>query len=192
MKKSRAQVWSIVGVMFVVTLVSAILLTYVYNLTKQPIKEAQNRIIAESINSVITTEFDNNPFAEKIIVKSGRERYALYPARKDGYVTSIVMKSFSNKGFGGRMDVIVGFMLDGTISGYRVINHKETPGLGSKVNDNSFSKNIIGHSPSLKSFNVKQDGGDVDAITGATISSRALIDAIQKAYRGYVKFNTGN
>lgn len=89
------------------------------------------------------------------------------------------------------MEVIVSFLLDGTVGDFKVINHKETPGLGSKVNDLSFRKNVAGLSPNSDSFKVDKDGGEIDAITGATISSRALIDAIQKAYRGYLKFNTG-
>ena len=64
--------------------------------------------------------------------------------------------------------------------------------LGSKIDEKGFKERIIGMSPNTSSFNVRQDGGEIDAITGATISSRALIDAIKRAYRGYKKFNTGN
>ena len=187
-----SKIWSIIGTLFIVALISSTLLTLVYNITEEPIKEAQNRIISDGIKEVIVTEFDNDPFAEKIVVRRGKERYTLYPARNKGYVTSIVMKSLSNNGFGGRIDIIVGFLLDGRISGYKVISHKETPGLGSKIDEKGFKERIIGMSPNTSSFNVRQDGGEIDAITGATISSRALIDAIKRAYRGYKKFNTGN
>jgi len=187
-----SKIWSIIGALFVVALISSTLLTLVYNITKEPIQEAQNRLVSEGIKDVIVTDFDNDPFAEKLVVRRGKERYTLYPARNKGYVTSIVMKSMSNKGFGGRIDVIVGFLLDGRISGYKVIAHKETPGLGSKIDDKSFKEQIIGMFPNSPSFNVRQDGGEVDAVTGATISSRALIDAIKRAYKGYKKFNAGN
>lgn len=189
--KSRSQLRKTGGVMLVVSLTAAVLLTLVHEVTKQPIKEAQNRLIAESIKEVISTEFDNDPFAEKITVRRGNARYTLYPARNKGYVTSIVMQSSSNKGFSGRIDIIVGFLLDGTISGYKLIAHKETPGLGSRIGEEAFQKNVIGHNPALESFRVRQDGGEIDAVTGATISSRALLDAIKKAYQGYLKFNTG-
>lgn len=192
MAKNKSEMSSLIIVMLVVSLISATFLSIVHHITKKPIQEAQNKMIADSIREVVTTEFDNNPYAEKINVKRGKERFTLYPARKDGYVTSIVMKSFSNKGYGGRMDILVSFLLDGTIGGYKVMMHKETPGLGSKVNEPSFRKNIIGKNPADGKFKVRQDGGEVDAITGATITSRALIDAIQKAYNGYLKFNTGN
>ena len=79
---------------------------------------------------------------------------------------------------------------DQTISGYKVISSKETPGLGSKVSDSKFSEQFIGIRPKKKTFKVKQDGGEIDAVTAATISSRAVIDAIQKAYDAYNKLST--
>lgn len=192
MAKQQSQIYSIIISILAVAVISAGLLAVVYQITKEPIQQAQNKIIADGLIEVVKTEFDNNPFDEKIKVKLGKNHFTLYPARKEGYITSIVMKSSSNKGFGGKMDVIVSFLLDGTVGDFKVINHKETPGLGSKVNDESFRKNIQGKRPSSEGFKVRQDGGEIDAITGATISSRALIDAIQKAYQGYQNFNTGN
>lgn len=192
MKKSKNNLRAILSAMVITAFLSAVLLTFVHNITEKPIKAAQERLIAESIKKVAAGEFDNDPFAESLIIYNGRDQLVLYPARKNGYVTSVIVKSFSNKGFGGRMDVLVSFLLDGTINGYNVFNHKETPGLGSKVNDKHFKDGIIGLNPRRKGFNVKQDGGNIDAVTGATISSRAVVDAIQKAYDGYYKFNTGN
>lgn len=187
-----SQIWSVIGALFVVALVSSMLLTLVYNITEEPIQKAKNHLISEGIKEVIVTDFDNDPFAEKIVVRRDKKRYTLYPARHKGYVTSIVMKSLSEKGFGGRIDIIVGFLLDGTISGYKVISHKETPGLGSKIDDETFKRQIIGKNPSSEIFRVRQDGGEIDAVTGATISSRALIDAIKRAYDGYTKLNAGS
>lgn len=181
----------IIIAMLIVAFCSATLIGIVRNITAEPIQEAQNKMIADSIKEVVSSDFDNDPYAEKIVIRQGKESFTLYPARQDGHVTSLVMKSFSNKGYGGRIDVLVNFLPDGTIGGYKVIQHKETPGLGSKVNDESFKKGVIGKKPSTQAFKVKQDGGEVDAITGATITSRALIDAVQKAYDGYQKFNAG-
>ena len=192
MAKKSSSVYRIIKIMLVVALISAALLAVCHKVTEQPIKQAQDNLIAEGINQVITSEFNNNPFEEKINIRRDKELFTLYPARKDGYITSIVMKSHSNKGFGGRLDVIVGFLLDGTVSGFQVVKHQETPGLGSKVNEPTFKKGVIGKNPANENFKVRQDGGEIDAITGATITSRALIDAIQKAYRGYLKFNAGS
>ena len=191
MAKPSSQVSVILKAMIAVAFVAGACVGITYHITKKPIQEAQDKMIAESIKEVIPSKFDNNPFAEKITLKQNKERFTLYPARLEGYVTAIAMKSFSNKGYGGRLDVLVSFLLDGTIGNFKVIHHQETPGLGSKVNDESFKKGIIGKNPTSENFKVKQDGGEIDAITGATITSRALIEAIQKAYRGYQKFNAG-
>lgn len=90
------------------------------------------------------------------------------------------------------MELIVGFYIDGTIKNFKVIDHKETPGLGSKVNEPRFKEQFNGFNPSKHKFKVKQDGGEIDAVTAATISSRAVINAIQRAVDAYNNFNAGN
>ncbi|MBQ8465341.1 MAG: RnfABCDGE type electron transport complex subunit G [Alphaproteobacteria bacterium] len=192
MARKNKEMTRLIKVILTVAVVSGLVLSFIHLLTEKPIQEAQNKLISESMKEVVAAEFNNEPFKEKIIVKRGKAKYTIYPARQDGYVTSLIMKTHSNKGYGGRLDVLVGFSLDGAVGNYKVIKHQETPGLGSKVNDESFKKNIIGKKPNEESFKVRQDGGEIDAITGATITSRALIDAIQRAYQGYLKFNAGN
>lgn len=82
---------------------------------------------------------------------------------------------------------MVGFNPDGTIANYSVLEHKETPGLGSKM-DTWFTKNnkgdVVGKNPGTNGLKVSKDGGEVDAITAATISSRAFLDAINRAAAG--------
>ena len=106
MPKQRFQLFRILIVMLIVTIVSSGLLGIIYCITKEPIQEAQNRLISEGLKEVIVTEFDNNPFDEKITVRHNKEKFTIFPARKNGYITSIVMKSFSNQGFGGKMEVL--------------------------------------------------------------------------------------
>jgi len=89
-------------------------------------------------------------------------------------------------GFGGKMRVMVGFAEDATILGYEVLEHAETPGLGDKAgtwfkDENKPGQNIVGRK-ATGTFMVSKDGGDVDAITAATISSRAFLRAINTAY----------
>lgn len=182
----------LIFVMLIVACGSAALLGFVYEITKEPIQRANDNKELAAISGVILEDFDNNPFKEraKIPSKNKQEQLTLYPARKDGKIKAFAIKTSTNKAFGGKMELIVGFFLDGTISGYKVINSKETPGLGSKVSDAKFSEQFIGIKPKKKTFKVKQDGGEIDAVTAATISSRAVIDAIQKAYDAYQKFST--
>ena len=95
-----------------------------------------------------------------------------------------------DSGFSGRIELIVGFLLDGTINGYKIIDQKETPGLGTKVSENKFSEQFKGMNPGSGSFKVRQDGGEIDAVTSATISSRAVIDAIKRGYDNYTRFSS--
>ncbi len=89
-------------------------------------------------------------------------------------------------GFGGKMIVMVGFAQDGTILGYKILEHQETPGLGDKATwwfkqEDKPNQNIIGRKANGQ-FRVSKDGGDIDAITAATISSRAFLKSINDAY----------
>ena len=89
-------------------------------------------------------------------------------------------------GFGGKMIVMVGFAQDGTILGYKILEHQETPGLGDKAawwfkQEDKPNQNIIGRKANGQ-FRVSKDGGDIDAITAATISSRAFLKSINDAY----------
>lgn len=181
-------------VMLTVACGAAAILGWVYTITREPIKQAQDNKELQAIAEVVYGGFDNNPFEERTYINTpdGKQQLMLYPARRNGTISAVAIKTSTNKGFGGRMDLIVGFFLDGTISGYKVINANETPGLGSKVDEPRFKEQFSGIRPQKNLFKVKQDGGEIDAVTAATISSRAVIDAIQKAYDAYNKFSTGN
>mgnify|MGYP000771863080 FL=1 len=86
---------------------------------------------------------------------------------------------------------IIGMLMDGTVTGYKVIEQKETPGLGTKIAESKFADQFIGLNSYHDQFKLKKDGGEIDAVTGATISSRAVIDAVEKAVSTYKKFNAG-
>ena len=118
-----------------ITVVSALILGYTYEITKKPIAEAENRAELAAIEAVIGTDYDNNPYQDKMLIptKHGKEKLELYPARKNGKITSFAMKTFSNQGFGGKIELIVGFNIDGRILNYQILSSKETPGLGSKI-----------------------------------------------------------
>lgn len=96
----------------------------------------------------------------------------------------------SENGFGGNLKVLVGFDKEGTILGYTILEHAETPGLGAKAGlwfQKDGKGNIIGKNPGKCNFTVSKDGGDVDAITASTITSRAFLLAIKNAYDEVVK-----
>ena len=98
----------------------------------------------------------------------------------------IAVKAQDANGFGGKLTVLVGFDNEGTIQGYRVLEHSETPGLGAKASfwfQEGQKGNIIGRHPAKDNLTVSKDGGDVDAITASTITSRAFLRAVNAAYK---------
>lgn len=175
---------------FIVFLCSIIAINF---FTSEDIKERKLEKEYEIISSVIGTDFNNDPVQEKTIIPSadGKEKMVLYPVRQDGLVTSVVIKVGNERGYGGYMELVVGFFLDGTIYDYRIISHNETLGLGSKITEPEFCEQFQWFNPERQTFKVTKDGGDIDAITSATISSRAVVDSIQKAHDAYKIFILG-
>lgn len=184
-KKLESNFTNMVVVLFSVTLIASAAVGYVQTLTAGPIEAAKEAKQVNAIRQVIPGEFDNDPNADvwKVQTPDGGE-LEFYPAKKNGELVGTAVKTYTNNGFGGKIWLMVGFNPDGTISNYSVLEHKETPGLGSKM-DTWFVKDgkgdIIGKNPEGSGLKVSKDGGDIDAITAATISSRAFLDAINRA-----------
>jgi electron transport complex protein RnfG len=137
----------------------------------------------KAIESVVKG-YDNNPVLEtyKVATPDGKDSLEFFPAKKGGELIGVAIKTKSGKGYSGVIWIMVGFNLTGEIQNIFVIDHKETPGLGSKMITPSFVKQFLNKNPEQMKLKVKKDGGDVDAITGATISSRAYSEAIQLAF----------
>lgn len=181
-------------VLLVITLTSAVAVGGVYILTKGPIEKAKQTKINEAIESVMPG-FDNIPSQQSEIFDFEGQQVAVYPAKLADQLIGYAVETYSNNGFGGKISLMVGIKADGNISSISVIEHKETPGLGDKIeaSKSDFGKQFEGKNPTDYKFMVKKDGGDVDAITASTITSRAYTDAINRAYRIVDKFeNQGN
>ncbi|MFV0627123.1 MAG: RnfABCDGE type electron transport complex subunit G [Alphaproteobacteria bacterium] len=170
----------------------ALLILFHFGTTKYLAEKEKERKL-ELITSVIDADFDENPIDNMTLINTadGKEKLELYPIRKDGMITSVVVRVGNPRGYGGYLELLVGFHTDGTISKYKVITHNETIGLGSKITQEPFAQQFEYVNPEMMNFKVKKDGGDLDAITSATISSRAVIDAIQKAFDAYQRFIAG-
>ena len=192
-RHSSNSLWAMIFSLVGVSVFSGLILGFVYEQTLAPIQSAQSRIELNAITDIIGSDYDNNPFTDKTyIYDDNGNKLEFYPARKGGQIKAFAIKTFSNQAFGGRLELIVGFGINGKILGYKIVSSQETPGLGTKVNDAEFAAQFKGLIPSFNSFNVRQDGGEIDAITSATISSRAVIDAIRRAYNAYQKLSSGD
>jgi len=104
-------------------------------------------------------------------------------------LVGVAVKTFSDAGFGGRITIMVGFKPDGTITKTAVLGHKETPGLGDKMTKkkSTWSNQFSDKNPTDFKLKVKKAGGDVDAITASTISSRAFCGAVDLAFTEFKK-----
>ncbi len=173
---------NMVIVLSLVCLVSSAVVGGIYALTKDPIDKAQadkeNTAIAE-----VVPQFDNTPKECSMTVKGDEGSYNVYIAKKGSDIVGYAVES-SSTGFGGPIKLIVGFTPDGAIYDVAVVSSSETPGLGDKINKNksNFSVQFKGKNPADFKLALKKDGGDVDAITASTISSRAFTKAVENAY----------
>ncbi|NCB20162.1 MAG: RnfABCDGE type electron transport complex subunit G, partial [Bacteroidia bacterium] len=157
-----------------ITLIASTLLGGVYALTKSSIDAAKVAKINDAISKVVP-EFDNDPSSEKFVKELDGKSYIVYPAKSGEAIVGYAVESFTTGGFGGRITLMVGFNTDGTINNTSVLSHAETPGLGDKMVEgkSDFSIQFQGKNPEDFKLLVKKDGGDVDAITASTITSRA-------------------
>ena len=186
MKKLESSLKNMVLVLTGVTVIAGALLGYVNELTKGPIAEANAKALSDAI-ALVVPGFDNNPADAPEIFELNGATYKIYKATKGGEFIGAAVESSAN-GFGGALNVLVGFDKEGNIIDYSLLSHAETPGLGSKAAD-WFKKgqkgDITGKNPGKGALTVKNDGGEVDAITASTITSRAFLNAVNNAYAAY-------
>jgi Na+-translocating ferredoxin:NAD+ oxidoreductase subunit G len=188
MAKTESTFKNMVMSLTFISLAAAACLAFVHEFTKEPIELSNLNKRLDAIKQVVP-EFNNNPDAEKYKLPTGDgDSLDIYPAKKDNMVVGYAVNTNTKKGFSGNISLMAGFKPDGTIINITVLEQKETPGLGSKMNEPGFREQFNEKNPSQFILKVKKDGGPVDAITAATISSRAFCDAVQ---RGYNALNKG-
>ena len=149
-----------------------------YALTKNPIDKATEARTNRAVGAVLPA-FDKTTYES---VEADGKTYSYYKAvDKAGKTVGYAVES-TVIGFGGPLSVMVGVTPDGVVYNTSVLSHSETPGLGAKCNtDAKFMAQWEGFDPSAKILSVKKDGGDVDAITASTITSRAYTEAVKNA-----------
>jgi len=163
-----------------ITLVCSAAVGYVNKITVEPIAKAK----ADNINAALAQvlpKFDNST---KQDVEIDGMTITVYTAAYDGKVVGYAVQTATKSGFSGEFRLMVGFNPDATVYGISVLEQNETPGLGSKMTEdgNPLLMSFLGKNPASMRLAVKKDGGDVDALTAATISSRAYVDAVARAY----------
>jgi electron transport complex protein RnfG len=189
MKKLESSLTNMTLVLTLVAVVMGGILAFVNHLTEGPILQQKEKALADGIKAVMVC--NDLVVAEPVEVKQtvdGKEHTFIIYNVKDaqGKDLGAAVQS-TTMGFGGDLKVLVGFDSEGSILGYTLLEHAETPGLGAKA-DLWFQKgqkgDIIGKSPA-EPLTVSKDGGQVDAITASTITSRAFLKAVNNAYNAY-------
>lgn len=167
-------------------MVAGTLLGVVNKLTAEPIAQANAKALSDAIE-IVVPGFDNNPAEAPESIELNGATYKIYKATQGGEFIGAAVESSQNA-FGGKMTILVGFDKEGTIIDYSLLQHAETPGLGSKAAD-WFKKgakgDITGLNPGAAPLKVKQDAGQIDAITASTITTRAFLVAVNNAYAAY-------
>ncbi len=175
-KKLESTLMNMVLSLTLISMVMSAALTFVYLQTKGPIEQAA---IQKEVNAIrlVSPEFDNDPLTDAKTL----DGVTLYTVKKQGVPAGFAVKTYSDKGFSGHIEIMAGFREDGTIHNITILEHKETPGLGTKMAEPRFLSQFLGKDPGDFKMRVRKDGGEVDAITAATITSRAFCDAMQRA-----------
>jgi len=150
----------------------------VYALTKEPIDQTNAALLKASVSAVLPEGGEIS--SSKPLTVGGLES-EYYESVKDGEVQAYAVKS-TTIGFGGPLVLMVGILPGGTIYNTSVLSHSETPGLGAKcTSDEHFYGQFKGFDAQNGNLSVKKDGGDLDAITASTITSRAYALAVKNA-----------
>ena len=173
---------------FVLTAVSAfagLLLGVTNHYTREPIRLTEQRQLFDSLRKVLPPA-DGDPAPLTLTNAAGRS-VTLYLAFRNGALAGAAIPAASPNGYGGPVEILLGVNTAGAIQGIEVLKQTETPGLGSKMTAPAFIAQFLGK-PLEGTWKVARDGGAIDAISGATISSRALCDAVSQALALYQEF----
>lgn len=206
MKKLESSLTNMLLVLTLVSVVAAFLLAFVNQVTSSTIAQINAETLSAGIKSVLNIGADDQITTNEKDV----DGFTVYEVTRDGDWVGTAVKSTDKSGFGGDIEVLVGFNEEGKILGYEVLKHAETPGLGARAGewfrtatsgevkevgvlskiffgnpDPAGSHNIIGRNIADGELKVSKDGGDIDAITASTITSRAFLNAVNNAYKVY-------
>lgn len=184
------------GILAAFALVTTALISLTFNGTKNTIQDQEQQKLLSILNAVVEpSSFDNDIQHECVVVSDGSllgssEPTRVYLARLGGTPSAVAIETVAPDGYSGKIHLVVGIKEAGTVTGVRVLKHKETPGLGDKIDLRisdwilSFDNKVVSENNS-NSWKVKKDGGRFDQFTGATITPRAVVKAVKNSVLYY-------
>ena len=187
----KSSLKNMVVVLFSITLIASLCVGLVNKITFEPIEKAKAENIQKALKNVLP-EFDASEEKEMTVDELP---VIVHTAKQGEQVVGYAVETMTTKGFSGVFRLMVGFRASGEVYNINVLEHSETPGLGSKMGDedNSLLVSFKDKNPAnmKQPLAVVKDGGDVQALTAATISSRAYVDAVVRAYNAVQQIKGG-
>ncbi len=183
MKKSLPLIFSLT----LICLISGSILAFVHAATADRIATNALRRTTDAIRQVLP---EHDTLRDPRHIEYQGTTFTLYEALHDGEVAGVAIETSTSAGYGGDIRLMIGLDPQGNTSGLVILAHKETPGLGAKITESSFLARFVGRNARQTHWNVQKDGGEIQAITAATVSSRAVSDAVARAIQAYLQHRT--
>ncbi len=190
MAKKESSLKNMIISLVIISFVASLALGGIYTITKEPIELAAR---AKQVNAIkeVLPQFDSL-YSYKVMPENGKDSVTIHLGLSGDSLVGTAIATYSNNGYNAtQIQLMVGFLPNSTINNISVVQQNETPGLGTKMKEPKFKDQFNKINPADFKLKVKKDGGEVDAITAATISSRAFCDAVDRAWQVYQK-NGGN
>lgn len=165
---------------------AGVILAFTNKVTMEPIREAAQAEVRRALGDVLPP-FDNQPDATVLTVTEDGKAWTFNVARNGGQYQGAAFVTSSSRGYGDAISLMVGVTADDRVRQIKILSQKETPGLGTKVTEAPFRTQFEGKPVEGTVWGVKKDRGDFDAVTGATISSRAVLEAVRTGLDVYTK-----
>jgi electron transport complex protein RnfG len=185
-------VWRAGGLLALLAVLGVGLLAGVHELTRERITEQERAALRARLAEVLDpARYDNDPLADSFTETApdllGDDRpVRVYRARREGRPVAVMLETVAPDGYNGDIGLLVGIDANGVVTGVRVLQHRETPGLGDPIEARrsdwieGFRGRSLGDPPPAR-WTVRKDGGDFDQFTGATITPRAVTRAVARA-----------
>jgi len=174
------EIFRLIVVLTGVCVVASMCLSFVNDATKDA-REHQDRLELLNALNMVLPEHDNEPDKDTVSL-TGTDYYL---SKKQGVINGVAFKCSTDKGYSGLIEIIVGVDTGGSIIAIGILSQKETPGLGSKIDEDWFKDQYKSKNLDNAKWKVKKDGGEFDQISGATISPRAVTLAVKEGLEEY-------
>lgn len=183
-------------ILLLFAMMGTLMVAYTFEQTRDQIAANERATLLRKLHRLIAPEQHDNVLLEDAVsvrdeaLLGSDEPVMVYRARKNGEPVALVIAAIAPDGYSGSIKLLVGINVDGTLSGVRVVTHRETPGLGDAIDETRsdwihvFDGKSL-QAPDLSRWSVKKDGGDFDQLTGATITPRAVVKAARNALLYY-------